>query len=187
MDYLNNSCLLLDNVTFNSSGTGAGFTNKFFVNGTSAAASLIALGASTSADFNSGGSFVLVNLKAKNGGLSTDSIIDASNGIFNEGVNKIASKTITASQGIYRDSGSQNDFVWFVDATTAPVTVTIDYPSYIPNRNIIIKKIDSTANAVTITANGGNLDGQPSYVLSAQNKYVNVLNNGSKWYIIGQN
>jgi hypothetical protein len=52
-------------------------------------------------------------------------------------------------------------------------------------RTVHIKKTDPSANAVTVTVQGGgNIDGSTSYVLSSQYKTVSVVSNGSQWYIV---
>jgi len=54
---------------------------------------------------------------------------------------------------------------------------------------LIIKKTDSAAHAITVTANGSDkIDGSGTYALSAQYKYVYLVCDGSaNWNIVGSN
>lgn len=55
-------------------------------------------------------------------------------------------------------------------------------------RVYIIKKIDNSANAVTVTTTNNELiDGVTGYTLTSQYKYVQVQGNGTGWDIIGNN
>jgi Cu/Ag efflux protein CusF len=76
------------------------------------------------------------------------------------------------------------------DATTAPIVATLPAAAAVQaGANYIIKKIDASVNAVTVTPAGSDLiDGQTSYALSAQYKYVSLFSDGvSNWYIDGNN
>ena len=53
-------------------------------------------------------------------------------------------------------------------------------------RTITIKKTDSSANAVTVTEQGGNGPDQYSQPLNSQYKAITVTSNGSQWYIISK-
>lgn len=52
-------------------------------------------------------------------------------------------------------------------------------------RMIHIKKTDASANAVSVTVQGGgNIDGSSSFALSSQYKALSVVSNGAQWYIV---
>ncbi len=52
-------------------------------------------------------------------------------------------------------------------------------------RMVHIKKTDTSANAVTVTVQGGgNIDGSSSYSLSSQYKTLSAVSNGAQWYIV---
>ncbi len=51
-------------------------------------------------------------------------------------------------------------------------------------RTVTIKKTDSSANAITVTEQGGNGPDQSSYSLSAQYDAVTCVSNGAQWYIL---
>ena len=77
------------------------------------------------------------------------------------------------------------------DATSAAFTVTLPQANGCPGRIYIIKKIDSSGNAVTLDGSGTEpIDGALTYDLGTQWKYVIVQSTGSAstgWYIIGGN
>jgi prefoldin subunit 5 len=83
---------------------------------------------------------------------------------------------------------SSNDYSVLANASSGAITITLPTASGIAGRIYVIKKIDSSANAVTITPNTGQtIDGANSYALSTQYKYVVLQSTGSNWVIIGNN
>lgn len=74
-------------------------------------------------------------------------------------------RTVTANYTVLLSDGTI-----FVDCTAGPVTITLPTAaSAIVNgqgQRVRVKKIDTTANAVTITATGGQIDGAASAVIS---------------------
>ena len=77
----------------------------------------------------------------------------------------------------------QGDFI-LADAASASITITLPDPSN-TRRNITIKKIDSSANAVTINPyDTETIDGDSSYSLSSQYQFITLTSDGSNWYII---
>ena len=80
---------------------------------------------------------------------------------------------------------SSNGYV-LCDATSAPFTVTL--PAASARKRLHIKKIDSSANAVTIARTGAdNIEGNTSVSLPAQYKSYTLYSDGtSTWYIEGQ-
>lgn len=54
-------------------------------------------------------------------------------------------------------------------------------------RTVHIKKTDSSANAVTVSVQGGgNIDGGTTVSLNGQYKSVSVVSNGAQWYVINK-
>lgn len=81
-----------------------------------------------------------------------------------------------------------NDYTLTTDATTAAFTITLPTAVGITGRIYTIKKIDASANAVTVDGNGSQtIDGATTYSLSAQWKYVTIQSDGTNWIIIGNN
>lgn len=73
------------------------------------------------------------------------------------------------------------------DATSAGFTITVPTAVGCQGREYTIKKIDSSANAVTIgTTSSQTIDGATTYALSTQWQFVTIRSNGSNWYITGK-
>lgn len=53
-------------------------------------------------------------------------------------------------------------------------------------RVVTIKKTDPSANAVTVTENGGNGPDQSSQVLGARYEAITVIANGAEWYVLNK-
>lgn len=87
---------------------------------------------------------------------------------------KTSAYTVTATDGLVK-----------CDATSAAFTVTLPTAVGMAGKIYIIKKIDASANAVTIDGDGSEtIDGSATVSLSAQwNKYV-LMSDGSNWMVI---
>lgn len=96
--------------------------------------------------------------------------------------------SIASVNSTYSVSNSDSNII--CDATTLAFTVTLPAAnSFDPGREFTIKKIDGTANAVTVAASGTDkIDGAANYSLPTVNKYVKVVTNGSaNWFIVANN
>lgn len=88
---------------------------------------------------------------------------------------KTAAYTITSS-----------DFIVFASAASGAYSVTLPTAVGASGKNYIIKKIDNSANVVTVaTTSSQTIDGQPNYLLSLQWNGVNVVSDGVNWLILG--
>ena len=100
---------------------------------------------------------------------------------------QIPNCTVKTIQGNY--TVLITDDVLLIDATNSAITVTLPPPSDIianyMHTPFNIKKIDASANAVTV-ASASNIDGAGTYVLSVQYQSVTVMvdNTGSTFYIL---
>jgi hypothetical protein len=75
--------------------------------------------------------------------------------------------------------------VQLVDATTAPVTVSLRPASELAFRRFEIKKVDASANAVTIDADGSDLiDGLGSRQLVIEYASITIYSDGITWHIL---
>lgn len=93
---------------------------------------------------------------------------------------------ISTKTGAYTITTS--DLAILCNATTAAFTVTLPTAASASGYEFVVKKIDSSVNAVTVDPNGAELiDGAATYALSAQWKYVRFKSNGTAWYIIANN
>jgi len=85
-------------------------------------------------------------------------------------------------------TATATDATILVDASGAARTITLPAASGISGRIYVIKKTDSSGNAVTVDANASEtIDGATTYTLSAQYKFVVVQCDGANWHIIGAN
>jgi len=89
-------------------------------------------------------------------------------------------KTITA------DYSPGNEPYILGDATGGNIIVTILLASSIKGAKYTIKKIDSSANIITVYCSGNDtIDGAASVILTAQYQYVTIVSNGvSAWQIV---
>lgn len=74
------------------------------------------------------------------------------------------------------------------DATGGAIALTIPTAGADDSRILIVKKSDSSANAVTVTAAGSDtIDGASTFVLSNQYDFVILINDedGDIWNVIG--
>lgn len=81
------------------------------------------------------------------------------------------------------DTPTVQDSLVLYDATNGPITVTLRPPNQVQDLRLILKKIDSSGNAVTIH---GTVDGTVNPVLSAQYSSLTIQSDGSSWYILAQ-
>lgn len=76
----------------------------------------------------------------------------------------------------------------FGDATAGAITITLPPAFGNTGRQITIKKIDASANYVTVDGNGAEtIEGSASYDLTVQGEYLTVACDGSGWWITGAN
>lgn len=74
-----------------------------------------------------------------------------------------------------------NDISVYVSATGGNRTVTLQSPSGIVGKRIVIAKVDSTSNSVTIS---GSVNSGTNYVLNIQNEEVELESIGTTWQVI---
>lgn len=75
-----------------------------------------------------------------------------------------------------------------VDATTGAATINLPAVATCPGREYVIMKIDVSANVVTLDGSGGELiNGAATQPISNQYAFYRIQNNGTAWYITGNN
>ena len=99
---------------------------------------------------------------------------------FKAGVFSSVSTVTNASYTITDSDGFDTILV-----STGASTRTITLPAVAANsgRSIFIKKIDSGAGIATITPNGGTIDGAASNGLNAQYSFVQIVSDGTNWFV----
>jgi hypothetical protein len=76
------------------------------------------------------------------------------------------------------------DWTIFVDATAAPVTITLPSAAT-AGKTFNVKKIDVTANAVAVATTGGQtIDGLPGFATVTPYESIMVQSDGSNWFSI---
>jgi hypothetical protein len=88
---------------------------------------------------------------------------------------------ISTKTGAYSVLGTDN--VLLGDATTAPFAFTLP-AAPVTGQSFTFKKVDSTANAVTVSGNGKNIDGVASITLTAQWQAWTLVYSGTAWMAI---
>lgn len=87
-------------------------------------------------------------------------------------------RTITASGNV---AGS--DVMILADATSAAITLSLPAAVASKGKRLIVKKIDASANAITIDPSGTEtIDGAATVSLSAQYQSVTIVCDGSTWW-----
>lgn len=106
---------------------------------------------------------------------------------------RISRLVLYGAEGVKKDltsvstSTTLNDSHWtvLVDASGGAVTITLPAAADHKYREYNIKKIDSSAYAVTVDGNGSEtIDGATTQVISAQWDCVTVHCNGTAWFVI---
>lgn len=74
------------------------------------------------------------------------------------------------------------------NAASGAITLTLPTAAVKQSYSFLIKKTDSSANAVTVTTTSAQtIDASTTYVLSSQYKYVSVISNELNWIVVGNN
>jgi hypothetical protein len=81
----------------------------------------------------------------------------------------------------------QSHSMHLVSAFSGAITVVLPLASQAEGVSMTIKKIDNTANIVTVTEDGGPGPDGSSLLLGGENDYVTVLSDGAEWFVISSN
>lgn len=85
-------------------------------------------------------------------------------------------------------TATEDDDVILCDATGGAFTVTLPPAADVEGLKLYLKKIDASANAVTIDADGAEvIDGSLTQSLAARWQSVTIVSNSAAWWIIGYN
>lgn len=96
------------------------------------------------------------------------------------GIIDVAVTTVTTNTTL-----TSNYKVWLVDATSGAITITLPVANVNSGRVYHIKKIDSSANAVTIDGNASEtIDDTITRVLITQYDSIKIIGNGTEWFIL---
>lgn len=82
-------------------------------------------------------------------------------------------------------AAGEGDMVIRVDATGGGRTITLPPAASMKGLTLFVKKLDATANAVTVDADGGELiDGATTAATTTQYAVLRLLSNGSSWDLL---
>jgi hypothetical protein len=96
------------------------------------------------------------------------------------GIGVLAIATITASATL-----TTSQTVILCDASSGAIVVTLPAASANTGRRYFIKKIDSSANTVTIDGNANEtIDGELTSELISQYDAITIVSDGSNWHIL---
>lgn len=77
--------------------------------------------------------------------------------------------------------------VHLVSSFGGALTVNLPNAASASGAMMIVKKIDSSANVITVSEDSGNGPDGRSYYLGAENDFVQMLSNGAEWFVISSN
>ncbi|MGB0720321.1 MAG: glycosyl hydrolase family 28-related protein [Bdellovibrionales bacterium] len=77
--------------------------------------------------------------------------------------------------------------VHLVSSYGGALTVELPNAADATGAMMAVKKIDSSANVITVTEDSGNGPDGRDYFLGAENDYVMMLSNGAEWFVIASN
>ena len=93
--------------------------------------------------------------------------------------------TFTTSTQTSSYTITSSDTVVFANAASASVTITLPAASGLAGYRFYVKRIDSSANTVTVSRSGSDtIDGLTSFTLDLQYTAFGVVSNGTAWYIL---
>ena len=96
--------------------------------------------------------------------------------------NKILTTALVSSSAW--TAGTNDEVVIIADATTTDIDITLPTASGNEGRVFSVKKIDSSANTVTVDGDGFDIDGSATNVISTQYDAITIVANTSEWWII---
>ena len=115
-------------------------------------------------------------------------VINQSNSTYINGraVSGESSIALVTSNKTVGTSGDDDATTYLCDATSGNITINLpsasDYNNAPP---ITFKKIDASANTVTIDGDGSEtIDGATTKVLSAQYNSITIISDGENWWIV---
>lgn len=77
-----------------------------------------------------------------------------------------------------------SDSIILADATAGPITVTLPNPATTKDKRFVIKKADSSANAVTIAPVSGTIDGAATYAITLALGSVDAVSDGANYWVV---
>lgn len=121
----------------------------------------------------------VINRGARAGDTTAESVYDA----FGKTIDNFAELYGAVASVSTNTTLTASRSVTAVNAASGAVTITL--PSAVSATDAVVKKVDSSANAVTVAPAGGQtVDGDSSVVISYQWTAVHLKSDGSNWMMI---
>ncbi len=67
---------------------------------------------------------------------------------------------------------------------TATAAFAVTLPAAAANISVLVKKVDASANVVTITPASGTIDGAATATLTAQWQSKELISDGTNWFLV---
>jgi len=100
-------------------------------------------------------------------------------------VTRIYSDQIRVTEKIITFAAS-DETVILADASSGEIKVSLPAANTIHGKWYWVKKIDSSANAVVVDADGSEvIDGEQTVTLRLQYQYIVIVSDGTEWFIVG--
>lgn len=115
--------------------------------------------------------------------VSTPNIIYGTNASGTNTTYPLYQAPTSSSAGSFTANDATSSVVLF-NATAANIAVSLNNGGTSPGKTITFKKMDASANTVTLTPTTGNVDGGADWVLSSQYQWVTLVFNGPDWVVI---
>lgn len=105
---------------------------------------------------------------------------------FGEGLNLVTDQLPVTETALTADTTLDDTYrVVLVDASGGAVTITLPAADLHSGRIYDVKKIDSSANAVTVDGNGSEtIDDATTQTLSSQYASLRIISDGTEWWIL---
>lgn len=117
--------------------------------------------------------------------LTTTNVAEGSNLYYTDARAQAAARlwivrSISATGGV-----NATDDVILADATGGAITLNLPAAASSTNRRLVVKKIDSSGNAVTLDGNAAEtIDGAGTLALATQWAHTTIVCNGTAWFVI---
>ncbi len=100
-------------------------------------------------------------------------------------VGTTGSVNVTDTVTVTTNTNLDAETIVLVNASSGATTITLPSATSYANKVYTIKKIDSSANEVTVDGLGNEtVDGETTKTIAFQNTAMQLVSNGASWYII---
>lgn len=117
--------------------------------------------------------------------LLNDAVLALETKVGRTGSTDTSSLDFLARRNVVAKSAAYTALVGDIVLATATAAFTVTLPVAAVGAQVVVKKIDASANAVTVATQGGaTIDGASTKVLSTQWAFVKVVSDGTGWFTV---